>query len=166
MINASQTILSLLLFNIDSKRNEDNYEGRNTNFDLKLISLLENFTRSFSILYKINCDYSLVHYKMFYNDSLSKYLNIRYQCRIYKEILQKDYRKRKPFTLLSYIWLFDAAAKSDIFNEFNSNQQANEMFHFIRDLNNPLAFIDMMEFQNMFLYIQVRKDKILEDTLN
>ena len=34
----------------------------------------------------------------------------------------KNDTKGKLFTLLSYIWLVDAVAKSDIFNEFNSNQ--------------------------------------------
>ena len=166
MVSNSQTFLSLLLFNIDSKRGDETDEEHLNMYDERLITLLEQFTRSFSTLYKINCDYSLLPYKEFYNDSLSKYLNIKYQCRIYNEILKKNYTGRKPFTLLSYIWLFDAAAKSDIFTEFNSNQQASEMLHVIRDMHNPLVLINAMDMQSMFLYIQVKRDKIIEDTLN
>lgn len=57
MINVSQAFRNLLLFNIDSLKTEDNNEDSNKNVYLRIISLLENFTRSFSILYKINCDY-------------------------------------------------------------------------------------------------------------
>ena len=57
MINVSQAFRNLLLFNIDSLKTEDNNENSNKNVYLRIISLLENFTRSFSILYKINCDY-------------------------------------------------------------------------------------------------------------
>ena len=57
MINVSQAFRNLLLFNIDSLKTEDNNEDSNKNVYLRIISLLENFTRSFSILYKKNCDY-------------------------------------------------------------------------------------------------------------
>ena len=57
MINVSQAFRNFLLFNIDSLKTEDNNEDSNKNVYLRIISLLENFTRSFSILYKINCDY-------------------------------------------------------------------------------------------------------------
>ena len=71
----------------------------------------------------INDEYKIIEYQKFYNDGLSKNLNLKRECQIYLDILKKKYEGKKPFCLLSYIWLFDASAKNDILQIFNGRKQ-------------------------------------------
>jgi hypothetical protein len=74
--------------------------------------------------------------------------------------LGRPFDRFKKFTLCSYPWLLDAANKSELLTHQNavnhSRQQDLELMNFL----NP-----GMGFQNLFFFIEVRREHILEDTL-
>ena len=68
----------------------------------------------------------------------------------------------KQFLLLNYPWFFSTEAKVDVLQVENYCVQNSEIFNQITQG----GFMGMMNMNNMHLAITVRRDSILEDTLN
>lgn len=168
MIGNCQNFLTLILFNIGANNSDE--EEEEEKFDIQMLDLLMHFTKSFKTLYLINKKYSLVDYREFYNDGLSKNLNFKRECKVYNEILKKDFSKenqKKPFCLISYNWLFDAAAKSEILYVFNERKQRIETIQALHNLEGGmLGLPQIINPASLFFYLQIRRNNIIEDTLN
>ena len=74
--------ISFVLFSVDMHIKIDDQEEHNI-IDQDMLKLLEIFVTSFSILHDINEYFSIIDYKKFFNDSLSKSLIIRRELRTY-----------------------------------------------------------------------------------
>ena len=74
--------ISFVLFSVDLHIEIDGEEEDNI-IDTDMLKLLEIFVTSFSVLHDINEYFSIIDYKKFYNDSLSKSLNIKREFRTY-----------------------------------------------------------------------------------
>ena len=164
IVSECQNFLALTLFTIGSNNAEN--EEEEILFDKQYINLLENFVKIFKSLYMINEEYKIIDYREFYNDSLSKNLNFQRECKIYNQIIKKKYEGKKPFCLISYKWLFDAAAKNDILQFFNGRKQAFEILNSSGALNGLLPFPRIINFQNAYFILNVKRDNLIEDTLN
>ena len=164
IVSECQNFLALILFTIGSNNSEN--EQEEILFDKQYINMLENFVKIFKTLYMINDEYKLIEYKEFYNDSFSKYLNFQRECKIYNQILNKKYEGKKPFCLISYKWLFDAAAKNDILQIFNGKKQIIEILNSSGGLNGLLPFPRLINIQNAFFFFFVNRNNLIEDTLN
>ena len=164
IVSDCQNFLALILFTIGSNNSEN--EQEEILFDKQYINMLENFVKIFKTLYMINDEYKLIEYKEFYNDSFSKYLNFQRECKIYNQILNKKYEGKKPFCLISYKWLFDAAAKNDILQIFNGKKQIIEILKPSGGLNGLLPFPRLINIQNAFFLLNVNRNNLIEDTLN
>ena len=77
------TFISLTLFSIDQNVPIGGGLFQNVILDTNMLSLLENFIKSFSVIHDINEYFSIIDYKKFYNDSLSKHLNIKREFKTY-----------------------------------------------------------------------------------
>ena len=100
--------------------------------DLTSFKILVSCVKTFAILYRANEKFDIISYKEFYNDSVSKYLNLKDECRTYFMKMNEKYKKKdgeRPFSLIKYHFLFDAAAKSEIVYIFNYHKQRTEMFN-------------------------------------
>ena len=92
--------ISFTLFSVDHHIEIDGEEEDNI-IDTDMLNLLEIFVVSFDFLHKINEYFSIIEYTKFYNDSLSKSLNIRREFRTYlhnqkvKEKQKKEKEKNK-----------------------------------------------------------------------
>lgn len=166
MIGNCQNFLTLILFNIGASNTDEEEEEL---FDKQMGDLLIHFTKCFKTLYLINLKYSFVDYREFYNDGLSKNLNFKRECKIYNLILKNEFPQgKKPFCLISYIWLFDAAAKSEILYVFNDKKQRTEAIQSLNNLEQGglLGINHIINPSSLFFYLQIRRNKIIEDTLN
>lgn len=167
MIESCQNFLTLLLFNMGNNADE---EEEISVLDDTLNSILIYFVKSFSILYKTNKKYRILPDTEFINDGLSKHLSFKKQCATYNKILNKNYTGKKPFCLITYLWLFDTAAKGDIFKEFNKMKQDSEVFNMIRNIRDwPMRIRGMpsiVSADQIFFYLKVHRNKLIEDTLN
>lgn len=166
MIGNCQNFLTLILFNIGAS-NAD--EEEDEQLDKQMGDLLIHFTKCFKTLYLINLKYSFVDYREFYNDGLSKNLNFKRECKIYNSILKNEFSQgEKPFCLISYIWLFDAAAKSEILYVFNDKKQRTEAIQSLSNLEQGglLGINHIINPSSLFFYLQVNRNKLIEDTLN
>ena len=79
MIMRCHNFLALVLFSIDQSvppENEEDEEPLNI-IDEDMLHLLEIFVPALNIFHDVNEYYSIVNYKAFYNDGISKSLNIR-----------------------------------------------------------------------------------------
>ena len=91
--------ISFTLFSVDQHIQID--EEEENILDTDMLNLLELFVTSFDFLHQINEYFSILDYKSFYNDSLSKSLNIRRELRTYlhnqkiKEKQKKEKDKKK-----------------------------------------------------------------------
>ena len=83
--------LSLILFSIDQYQVEDDKEISFIDFDT--YSLFQSFVLSFNIIYEINEHFSILDYKTFYNEGISKHLNLRRDFSIY--IKNEKIRRKK-----------------------------------------------------------------------
>ena len=160
IVSECQNFLALTLFTIGSNNAEN--EEEEILFDKQYINLLENFVKIFKSLYMINEEYKIIDYREFYNDSLSKNLNFQRECKIYNQIIKKKYEGKKPFCLISYKWLFDAAAKNDILQFFNGRKQAFEILNSSGALNGLLPFPRIINFQNAYFILNVKRDNLIE----
>ena len=132
--------------------------------DEKSFMVLISCVKVFNFFYKINEKYKIISYKEFYNDSMSKHLNLKEECKKYFiKINAKNEDERKIFSLIKYHWLFDPSAKSDILHVFNYHKQRTEMMSSFNDLLNPMNLINI---NSMFLAIEVRRNNLIEDALN
>ena len=88
---------SFIFFSIDQQI-EVQGEEEETIIDFDMLELLEVFVTSFNILHEINEYYSILDYKKFYNDSISKHLNIRREFRTYlhnEKVKEKKEKEKK-----------------------------------------------------------------------
>ena len=91
-----------------------------------------------------------------------------------EKIIQKEYKQKYKggFCLFKYMWLFNPAAKNKIIILFNSRNQKIEFrktISNILDSRNPIPFLPMrilLNPQDIFLVINIRRQHLIEDTLN
>ena len=89
--------IGFALFSVDQRIEIDGEEEDNI-IDTDMLNLLNTFVISFDFLHKINEYYSILEYKQFYNDSLSKSLNIRREFRTYlhnQKVKEREKNKKK-----------------------------------------------------------------------
>lgn len=83
---------------------------------------------------------------------------------------KKEDKKNKEieFTLLNYMWLFNPAAKNEIINLFNSYKRKKEFNNAIYNsgFNALFTFGRFVSAKEVFFILEIRRDKIIEDTLN
>ena len=72
-------------------------EEENNIIETDMLYLLQIFVTSFSLIHDVNENYSILDYKKFYNESLSKSLNIRreYRTYLYNERVKQRGKKNK-----------------------------------------------------------------------
>lgn len=89
--------LSLLLFSIDQFRIIDDKEV--PLIDEDIYSLFQTFVISFNVIHEINEFYSILDKKYFYNDGISKNLNLRRDFRTFlkNEKIKRKKKRRKKF---------------------------------------------------------------------
>ena len=193
-IEKCQNFLTTILFIIGNPDEEEDFkieEEKLNQYDEDMIKLLEIFVINFDILHNINQKYSIIDYKLFYNEGLSKNLNLNREFEIYlhneraeKRQLEEDKKEKIEitedgisencnnvieFTLLSYMWLFDAGAKNEIINLFNEQKQRNKLINTIN--NNPqIRLIQLLGGQvnqtEIYFLLKIRRSHLIEDTLN
>jgi len=71
-----QNFIILISFSI-SEKDPSNPLTQLSNEDRELISLSEIFIINLKLLYKVNKEYGIINYKNFYNDAISKNINIK-----------------------------------------------------------------------------------------
>ena len=83
----------------------------------------------------INEKFNLINPKKFHNNEINKYLNYRKEFKTFYLILEKKYDNKKPFCLISYIFLFCISSKNEIIKRFNDKKQTDEIINFIELLS-------------------------------
>jgi len=84
-VESCQNFLILVLFSIEEKENSDQ----------DMIALLEMFVDDMDLFYKVNKYYSIIDYKNFYNDGISKKINLKHEFINYIRILKIKKLKNK-----------------------------------------------------------------------
>lgn len=173
IITNCQTFLTMILIQCYIKDEEDDnddqsQEDNEPKFNMNMKKLLINFVKTFKLFHRINEAYSLISYKEFYNEGVSKSLNIKRECEVYNTILKKKLEnKEKPFCLFNYIWLFDPASKSEIFRVFNTHKQSTEIFNSLHSLEEGGRLgMPLVNASSIFLVLKIRRNHLIEDTLN
>jgi ubiquitin-protein ligase E3 A len=95
MIMRCHNFLALVLFSIDQSvppENEEDEEPVNI-IDEDMLKILEIFVPTLNIFHDVNENYSIVSYKVFYNDGISKSLNIRRE--FYNYLNNEKIKKRQ-----------------------------------------------------------------------
>ena len=133
------------------------------------IDSLKQFMLVFNIFYSINEKYNIIDYKCFYNDYLSKYLDIKREFQIYLNN-KKNYNRNwiindnLEFTLLSYTWLFNPSTKYEIIKLYNIIKQIkttqNLSGNQLTDLNAILSK------RPIYLEFEIKRDNLIEETFN
>ena len=184
MVERCNELLSIILYSIGYPNTEEKVEG--SKIDEKMIFLLEKFTQVFNIFHSVNEKFNIIDYKCFYNESLSKHLNLEREFQIFinnerimkeRENINEENRNSEingddkiEFTLLSHTWLFDPSAKYEIINLFNENKQIQQVSNNnLNDLNeiNQLFYLGtLLNNDDIFFRLKIRRNNIIEDTLN
>ena len=181
MIGKCNDLLSNILYSIGYPNSEEKVEGQE--IDEKMICLLEKFTQVFNIFHSVNEKFDLIDYKYFYNESLSKRLNLEREFQIFmnnerimkeRENLNEENRNsglnaddKIEFTLLSYTWLFDPSAKYEIINLFNENKQIQQVSNNnFNEFNEIFYSRILLNPDDIFFKLKIRRNNIIEDTLN
>ena len=95
VVTNCHNFISLVLFSVDQRIQIDEEEEDNI-IDENMLNLLHIFVTAFNILHEVNEYYSIIDYKQFYNDSISKYLNMGREFKKYlKKIKQLHKEKEK-----------------------------------------------------------------------
>ena len=184
IVKKCNNLLAIILNSIGYPKNNEE-KNSDIKIDEKMMYLFEKFILVFNIFHSINEKYNIIDYKCFYNESLSKNLNLEREFQIYlnnEKILKernnmsednKDMKEdeKLEFTLLSYTWLFDPSAKYEIINLFNEDKQINQVSNLnFHDLNNDfenMIFLGvLLHSRDFFFKLNIRRDYIIEDTLN
>ena len=191
-IEKCQNFLSEILFIIGKANEENGVKSEILNkYTEDMINLLEIFVINIDILHKINQKYSIIDYKQFYNQDISKNLNLNREFEIYlhnervkkRQLIEEKNEKIDitedessetfnnviEFTLLNYIWLFDAGAKNKIINLYNEHKQNNELINNIS--NDPqIRLLQLLggplNPTEIFFLLKIRRNHLIEDTLN
>ena len=85
--------LSLLLFSIDQFTIIDDKEV--PHIDEDIYSLFQTFVRSFNVIHEMNEYYSIINNEMFYNEGISKDLNLRRDFQMFLKNEKIKRRKKK-----------------------------------------------------------------------
>ena len=143
-----------------------------------MFNLLEIFVINLDFFYKMNLYFSIIDYKVFYNDGMSKKINFRNEFKIYltNEKIKEEYKKQKngdkedklqlKFTLLNYMWLFNPSAKNEIIILFNNRQRRSEFMKSINQAPPLLGLPLFVSANDVFLTINIRRKNLIEDALN
>ena len=164
------------LSNIIESIKEINKENNISKFNHMLL-VLEKLILLLNIFHSINEQYNILDYKYFYNEKISKNLNLEKEFQIFlknekilKENIEKNLNKKFEFTLLNYTWIFDPSAKYEIINLFNEEKQiqqvSNVNYHDLSDLEQIVFLGNLMHANNIFCVLKIRRENIIEDTLN
>ena len=193
IITKCQQFLTLVQLSVEERiqfgDNEEEYF-----FDKEMFDLLEIFVISFNILHDINKNYSIIDYRYFYNDGISKnfkrrdlYVYLKNE-KIREKLKNKvkkddegkkgkkdipefledfeDYSEDKiEFTLFDYMWLFNPSAKYDIIRLFNYKRKRDSNRNNLYRRDDHENFLDSL-FNRYRLPLNVRRDHLIEDTLN
>lgn len=161
IVSKCHQFLTLILFSIGAKDMNDGDDAF-LSLENQTVKLLEFFVKSFKTLFNIHEAYSLLDYREFYNDGLSNNLHLKRECYIYHQIINKSYKNKKPFCLISYIWLFDAAAKHEIIHVFNYQKQRSE----VQNTLQGEGLFSMINAQSIFLMLKVNRNNLIKETLD
>ena len=164
------------LGNIIESIKEINKENNISKFNHMLL-VLEKLILLLNIFHSINEQYNILDYKYFYNEKISKNLNLEKEFQIFlknekilKENREKNLNKKFEFTLFNYTWIFDPSAKYEIINLFNEEKQiqqvSNVNYHDLSDLEQIVFLGNLMHANNIFCVLKIRRENIIEDTLN
>ena len=95
-IETCQNFLILILFSVEKKK-VNNILPEMVVMDENMSRLLEIFVINMNILYKVNKYYSIIDYKNFYNDGMSKHINLKVEFINYvrNEKIKKKLKKEK-----------------------------------------------------------------------
>ena len=163
----------------------DNEKREDLKIDENMIILLEKFVLVFNIFHSINEKYNIIDYKSFYNENLSKNLNLEKEFQIFvdNENILKEKEEindgesnleinndKLEFTLLNYTWLFDPSAKYEIINLFNENkkiqQVSNNNYNGLSEFEQFLFLGILINSKDIFIFLNIRREYLIEDTLN
>ena len=91
-----QNFIILILFSSEPKQ-RDPFSPKQNLIDKDLLDLLEIFVIILNVLYKVNVNYSIIDYQNFYNDGMSKNLNLNVEFRNYikNQKIKKQLKKQK-----------------------------------------------------------------------
>jgi len=182
MIGIFHNYLTIYLYDIASLNNEEDDEIGPPVFDRKE---MEQFMEVFNILWEINRQYKIVHFKLFNNETASKNFDINEDCKIFIHNFNKKKAKESKmqidsgngngiedednykFSLINYNWLFDSSRKSDILYAFNYKKQRQEIVSSLNMmLGNPNNPLNLNALQHINLLFEVRRTHLIEDTMN
>ena len=95
-IETCQNFLILILFSVEKKK-INNLMPEMIIMDENMSRLLETFVLNMNILYKVNQYYSIIDYKNFYNDGMSKNINLKVEFKnyVHNENIKKRLKKEK-----------------------------------------------------------------------
>ena len=95
-IETCQNFLILILFSVEKKK-VNNILPEMVVMDENMSRLLEIFVINMNILYKVNKYYSIIDYKNFYNDGMSKNLNLKVEFMnfVHNEKIKQKLKKEK-----------------------------------------------------------------------
>ena len=182
-IISCQNFLILILFSAETEQQDKNLNPflipPNTKLlDKEMFNLLEIFVINLDFFYKMNLYFSIIDYKVFYNDGMSKKINFRNEFKIYltNEKIKEEYKNQKngdkkdklqlKFTLLNYMWLFNPSAKNEIIILFNNRQRRSEFMKSINQAPPLLGLPLFVSANDVFLTINIRRKNLIEDALN
>ena len=123
----------------------------------------------YNIFHSINKKFNLVDNKLFYNESLSKYLNLQEEYKIFLSNTNLKYFDKFriseiPFTFLNYTWIFGPSAKFEIINLFNKTKQKENINN---NINNYINYIVINPLtNNKYLRLNIKRDDIINEALN
>ena len=178
IVEKCNNLLTIIVNFIENQNNEENDEE--LQIGEKMMFLLEKLVLVFNIYRTVNEKYNIIDYKCFYNDCLSKHLNLENQFKIFlrnERILnekknmneQEEKNDNLEFTLFNYTWLFGPSAKYEIINLFNENKQIQKINNNFNNLSEFEQFIylgEIIDSKDNFFKLNIRRDYIIEDTLN
>ena len=179
IVDKCNSLLTIIINSIGYQNNGENNEE--IKIDEKMAFLLEKFVLVFNIYRTVNEKYNIIDYKCFYNDCLSKNLNLEKEFQIFlknerilNEEKNKDEEEEKnvnlQFTLFSYTWLFDPSAKYEIINLINENKQiqkvSNNNYNNLSEFEQFIYLGAILNSKDIFFKLNIRRDNIIEDTLN
>ncbi len=116
-------------------------------------------------LYKSNNVKQRVDKKEFVNETVSNNLNLNVIATQYYNFKNKPANQR-PFLILDFPWLFSTEAKVDVLQVENACSQNSQVTSQIMQGLQSGNLAGLFNLQNVHLAITVRRDRILEDSLN
>ena len=139
--------LSIVLFSIDLYSMKDDREV--AHIDENEYSLFQTFIKCFGVIHEINDYFSILDYKSFYNNSISKHLNLKRDFRVYIKN-QKIRKKRKK----------EEKKKMSIDNNDNKNYNENDKYKIDISDDDDCKIEDDDEEEEEIEKIKNKEDKI------